>query len=150
LLAGKHAPDRRLVPPPGMRERFLERLTAEALAGDGGGKLRPFPVPAKGVYSPPQAETPSNAGTEEKETRSFFSSLWRPIALAAGCLLAVAAAYYAGGHKSLGPPQVTQTVPVATPTAPLTTKAVEPDHVSALERQKTELETKLAAMKLEL
>jgi hypothetical protein len=150
LLAEKHAPDRRLTPPAGMRERFLERLSAEAHTGEDGGKLRPFPMPAKGIYAPPQTEAASKPRTEEKNSRSFFSSLWRPIAIAAGCLVAVGAAYYVGSHRALTPPQLTQTVPVAPATAPLTTKAVEPDRVSELERQKTELETKLAAMKQEL
>jgi hypothetical protein len=149
LLAEKHAPDRRLTPPAGMRERFLERLSAEANTREDGGKLRPFPVPAKGIYAPPQAEAASKPSTEEKNSRSFFSSLWRPIAIAAGCLVAVGAAYYAGSQRTLAPPRLTQSAP-ATPTAPLTTKAVEPDRVSELERQKTELETKLAAMKQDL
>ena len=150
LLAEKHAPDRRLTPPAGMRERFLERLSAEAHTGEDGGKLRPFPMPAKGIYAPPQTEATSKPRTEEKNSRSFFSSLWRPIAIAAGCLVAVGAAYYVGSHRALTPQQLTQTVPVAPATAPLTTKAVEPDRVSELVRQKTELETKLAAMKQEL
>ena len=150
LLAGKHAPDRKLTPPPGMRERFLQKLSAEALAGEAGGKLRPFPVPAKGIYAPPQAESESKTGTEKKESRSLFSSLWRPIAIAAGCLVAVTAAYYVGSRRTAQLPQLTQTAPIATPTAPLATKSVEPDRVGELERQKSTLETKLAAMKQEL
>lgn len=149
LLAEKNAPDRKLTPPAGMRERFLQRLSAEALGGESGGKLRPFPVLAKGIHAPPQAESKSKTGTEKKESRNLFSSLWRPIAIAAGCLVAVGAAYYAGSRRMVQPSQLTQTASIATPTAPLAT-AVEPDRMSDLQRQKSELETKLAAMKQEL
>jgi hypothetical protein len=149
LLAEKHAPDRKLTPPAGMRERFLQRLIAEALGGESRGKLRPFPVAARGLYAPPQAERESKTGTEKKESRSLFSSLWRPIAIATGCLVAVGTAYYAGSRRTVQPQQLTQTAPIATP-APLATKAVEPDRMGELERQKFELETKLAAMKQEL
>src|SRR5262249_49150803 len=64
LLAEKHAPDRRLAPPPGMRDRFLQRLGAEAIAGNVGGKLRPFPMPTQGAYAPPKAMTSSNVSPE--------------------------------------------------------------------------------------
>lgn len=150
LLAEKHAPDRKLTPPAGMRERFLHRLTAEALGGESGGKLRPFPVPTKGIYARPQAEAASKPGAEEKDFRSLFSSLWRPIAIAAGCLVAVGAAYYAGSRRTVQPPRLAQSAPISAPTVPLTTKAVEPDRVGELERQKSELETKLSAMRQEL
>jgi hypothetical protein len=150
LLAEKHAPDRKLTPPAGMRERFLQRLTAEALGRESGGKLRPFPVPANGIYAPPQAESEIKTGTEKREPRNLFSFLWRPIAIAAGCLAAVGASYYAGSRRTVQPPQLTQTAPIATPTAPLATKAVEPDRVGELQRQKSELETKLTVMKQDL
>src|SRR5258707_2439910 len=68
LLAEKHAPDRKLTPPSGMRERLLQKLSAETLGAESGGKLRPFPVPARGIYAPPGAESESKTGTEKKES----------------------------------------------------------------------------------
>jgi hypothetical protein len=150
LLAEKHGPDRKLSPPTGMRERFLQRLSGEALGGESGGKLRPFPVPAKGMYAPPQADKDGKTGTDQKDGTSLFSSVLRPIAIAAACLLVIGVAYYAGSRRTAQRAQVTQTAPNARPTAPLATKSVEPDRVSELERQKNELESKLATMTQEL
>ena len=149
LLGEKHAPDRKLTPPAGMRERFLQRLSEEAIGGQGGDKLRPFPVPAQGIYAPPQAERPGKVVAEEKESTSTFFS-WRPIAIATGCLVVAAAAYFVGSHRTAQPSQLTQTAPFVPSTTPVATNTAEPDRLSALERQKSELETKLAAMKQEL
>jgi hypothetical protein len=146
LLAEKNAPDRRLMRPAGMRDRFVQRLFAEPISGDVGGKLRAFPMPIKGVYTLPQAGAPRETGAEAKVFRSFFSRRWRPIVIATGCLAAVGFAYYVGSHKGALAQQTTQTAPVITPAAPLTVKAIEPDRVSELEQQKSELGAKLAAM----
>lgn len=150
LLAEKRAPDRKLTPPAGMRERFLQRLNAEALGGEGAGKLRPFPVSAQGIYAPPHGGKAAKASGEEKESGGFLFSLWRPIVIATACLLAIGVAYYAGGRRTVDSPRLTRTTSVAPATVPAIAKSAEPDRVSDLERQKSELEKKLAEMKEEL
>src|SRR5260221_288082 len=105
LLAEKHAPDRRLVPPPGMRERFLARLASEPASGENGKSLRPF-SPADALQERPRFKLI----VEEKlhqVTRSkarFAHSFWRPLAITTACLVAVASAYYAGTRKTVQPP----------------------------------------------
>ena len=151
LLAEKHAPDRRLSPPEGMRERFVERLTAETTGGTSGPKLRPFPLRADGAYSAPREQKAGPAPAEKKHPYSSLSPLWRPVAVAVGCLAVVAAAYYAGTRRGVQPPpQLTQVHPVTPSVTPVPEKPTLPDRVIELERQKSELETKLAAMRQEL
>jgi len=71
------------------------------------------------------------------------------------CLVAVASAYYAGTRKTVQPPPKLAEVhpsapPTYTPVSPVTTTLAAPDRVNQLEQQKSELETKLAAMRQEL
>jgi len=153
LLAEKHAPDRKLTPPAGMGERFLARLTAETLAAtnSNGAKVRPFALPAPAAYSSADRRATVHSTVEEKRQDSSFGSLWRPLAVAAGCLAVVVAAYYAGTRRSIQPPpQMTQVPAAPSAMSPATAKPGEPDRVGELERQKSALESKLVAMKQEL
>jgi uncharacterized coiled-coil protein SlyX len=148
LLAEKHAPDRRLVPPAGMRERFLARLASDP--PDGGNKtLLPFFPRLAAAQGKPSFKliVEEKQPEEPKRKRILSASVWRPFAISTACLMALTGAYYAGKRGTTQtPPQVTQ-VPREVPTPPVVSlKPAEPDRVNQLERQKSELETKLAAM----
>jgi sugar-specific transcriptional regulator TrmB len=156
LLAEKHAPDRRLVPPPGMRDRFLARLASEPANGENGKSVRPF-SPSDATQERPRFKLI----VEEKLTHvprpkaRFARSFWRPLAITTACLIAVAGAYYAGTRKTVQSPlKVAEAHPSApptyTPAPPVSTTPAAPDRVNQLEQQKSELETKLAAMRQEL
>jgi sugar-specific transcriptional regulator TrmB len=156
LLAEKHAPDRRLVPPPGMRERFLARLASEPASGENGKSLRPF-SPADALQGRPRFK-PIVEEKLHQVTRSkarFARSFRRPLAITTACLVAVASAYYAGTRKTVqSPPKLAEvhpsTPPTYIPVSPVTTTPMAPDRVNQLEQQKTDLETKLVAMRQEL
>jgi len=156
LLAEKHAPDRRLVPPPGMRDRFLARLASEPVNGANGKSLRPF-----SSSDAPQERPRFQLIVEEKlrgEPRSkakVARPFWRPLAINTACLVAVVSAYYAGTRKTVQPPPKLAEVhpsapPAYIPLSPVTKTPAAPDRVNQLEQQKTELEAKLVAMRLEL
>jgi len=148
LLAEKYAPDRKLLPPEGMRGRFLERLTAETSGVASGTKLGPFPLRAGSVYTASREQRTSMTAAENKRSPSPFFSMWRPIAIATTCIIAVLVAYYAGTQITVQPPpQVTQTHPFAPSIGPATPKLTDSDRVSEMEWQKSELETKLATMR---
>jgi hypothetical protein len=156
LLAEKHAPDRRLVPPPGMRDRFLARLASEPASGETGKILRPFSS-ADALQERPRlkliVEEKLHQVTRPKAR--FARSFWRPLAITTACLVAVAGAYYAGTRKTVQPPPKLaeahpSTPPTYIPVSPVTTTPVAPDRVNQLEQQKTDLETKLVAMRQEL
>lgn len=153
LLAEKHAPDRRLTPPMGMRERFLTRLASEPASGASDKPLRPFsPADAAAQLRPNFKLIAEEKQQRRRITNAVHSrSFWRPFAIFASWLIVIAGAYYAGTRQTSQPPaSLTQKTPVEPPTAPMTAKQAEQDRVPELERQKSELETRLAAMKQEL
>jgi hypothetical protein len=159
LLAEKRAPRSKIVPPQGIRERFLARLASETNDTENGTALRPFPMPTVNAYSiSPEWK---NVGTIREKTeaparasRIMGPAWWRPFAVGMSCVFMAIAAYYAGMHRTAqSPSQLTQAHP-AVATAPLPSeiapKAIESDRVNELERQKSELEIKLISMKQEL
>src|SRR3984957_21062510 len=159
LLAEKHGPAPKIVPPHGIRERFLARLASEAGNTENGAALRSIPMPAVRTYSiSRETETVRTIGAEKQSPARTLSPivprLWRPVAIAMGCVAVAIAAYYAGMHRTAqSPPQLTQAHP-AVLTAPrrpdITLKAIDSDRVNELEQQKSELETKVVSMKQEL
>jgi uncharacterized coiled-coil protein SlyX len=153
LLAEKHAPDRKLAPPVGMRERFLSRLATEPTGGVTGKPLRSPSLMDRAVQERPNFKFI----VEEKQPRQptpktiLSPALWRPLAISAACLIVVTGAFYAGRRTTVQPPpQVTVVHRTAPPAATVPTTPAEPDRVGQLESQKSELETKLTVMKREL
>lgn len=159
LLADEHAPEPRILPPPGMRERFRARLESETNGSENVRAFRPFPMPDANARV--ASREPVKIGVQQNPSPpriSLFSSLlWRFVAVASGCVIIAAGAYYAGIRRNVQPsPQLTKlaqadpAVSSKLPTAEITPKPIEPDRVSELERQKSELESQLVNMKQEL
>jgi len=156
LLAEKHALDRKLTPPGGMRERFLARLASEPANGETGKILRPF-SPADALQERPRFKliVKEKLLHVTRPKARFARSFWPPLAITTACLVAVASAYYAGTRKTVQPsPKLAEVHSSAPPTYipvyPVTTTPAAPDRVNQLEQQRTELETKLVAMRQEL
>jgi len=157
LLVDKRAPMAQAVPPSGIRERFLARLASETTDTENRTALRPFPMPGVNGHpiSPEQGAVKIGAQQEQSSFRIskavFSSRLWRPFVVATGCMIVAVAAYYAGTRRTVQPPpQLTQAHPVVStpPPAPqIAPKPIDSDHMSQLERQKTELEGALARLK---
>ena len=158
LLAEKHGAAPQFLPPQGIRERFLARLASEASDSEKGTALRSIPMPAVRAYPISRESETFRPMGEEKQTsaralRRIIPGLWRPVAIAMGCAVVAITAYYAGMHRVQLPPQLTQAHPMALtapPSPEVAPKATDSDRVNVLERQKSELETKLASMKQEL
>jgi hypothetical protein len=158
LLAEKHGPAPKILPPEGIRERFLARLASET-NGENGSALRPFPRLDVNAYPiSPEQRTDRVLGEENQPplgTPTTISSLpWRAVALATGCMIIAATAYYAGTRRSVQlRPQLTREHPVVSlePAAhEPTAKPDDSDRVGDLERQKSYLEAKLVNMRQEL
>ena len=159
LLAEKHGAAPEFLPPQGIRERFLARLASEASDGGNGNTLRTFPMPA-GRARPISLERETVRPVDEvkqsslRALRTVAPPWWRPLAAGTACVVVAIAAYYAGVHRTVqSPRQLTQTPPVfatAPPPPEISPKATDSDRVNELERQKSELETKLVGMKQEL
>jgi hypothetical protein len=158
LLAEKHGPASKILPPQGIRERFFARLASETNGIQNGPGLCPFPAPSAGAHPISPERRTIKVLAEEKQpplrVREAVLSLWRYVAVAAGCVIIATGAYYAGTRRSVQPPaQLAQTQPgvSAKPSAPESTpKPIDSDRVSELERQKSQLEAKLVNMKQEL
>jgi hypothetical protein len=159
LLAEKRGPAPQFLPPQGIRERFLARLASETSDSETGTALRPIPVPTVRAYPVSrQRETTRPIGEEDQSSKQSLRGvrprLWRPVAIATGCVAVAIAAYYAGVYRTVqSPPQLAQAhrLALTAPRAPeITPKVVESDRVSELERQKSELELKLVSMEREL
>jgi hypothetical protein len=159
LLAEKHGAGRTFVPPEGIRERFLARLASETSDTENGNTLRTFPMPARRAHPISLERHTVRPIGDEKQSPAraprFITPLWwRPLAVGTSCVIVAIAAYYAGVHKTVQPPpQLTQVhlvVATAPPPSEIAPKATDADRVNELERQKSELETKLVSMKQEL
>ena len=158
LLAEKQGPTTKVLPPQGIRERFLERLTSESTGAENGTALRLFPMPAlkpypvlpePGVFKIVAVRKPSPTLIS---TMIFSSVFWRSLLVAAGCLVIASAAYYAGAHRAtLTHTRLTGEHPVVLMTSPappaITLQAVDSSQVDELEREKSELETRLVGIK---
>ena len=159
LLAEKHGAAPQFLPPQGIRERFLARLASETNDTENGNTLRTFPMSA-GRARPISLERETVRPIDEvkqsslRPLRTIAPPWWRPLAAGTACVVVAIAAYYAGVHRSVqSPPQLTQAhavVSTAPPSPEIAPKATDSDRVNELERQKSELETKLVSMKQEL
>ena len=158
LLAEKHGPASKSLPPQGIRERFFALLASETNGIQNGPGLRPFPTPSAGAHPISAERRTVKVLAEEKQpplrVRKAVLSLWRYVAVAAGCVIIATGAYQAGTRRSVQPPaQLAQTHPgvSAKPSATEgTPKPIDSDRVSELDRQKSQLEAKLINMKQEL
>jgi hypothetical protein len=159
LLAEKHGPAPKIMPPHGIRERFLARLASETNDCETGTALRPIPVPTGRAYPiSRERETTRPIGEEDQPAKQSLTAvrprLWRPVAIAMGCAVVAVAAYYAGVNRAVqAPPKLTQAHPaVLTRPAPpeIAPKAIGSDRVNELERQKSELEANLVNLKQQL
>lgn len=150
LLVEKRGTERKLAPA-GMRERFLARLAAEQ---GGGGNDKPIRVfTSMDAVAQEQASVKRVVGEKDHLSESPKTSFspWRPITIGTVSLIIIAGAYYAGTRRAVQPaPPVTEAGSTAPPTSSATTKRAEPDRVSQLEGQKSELESRLAAAIQEL
>ncbi len=152
LLADKHAPAGNVAPPEGMRERFLSRLAAEGVNAKDRVTRRPSPILVRESISLPLGER-SEGDTRKKALVTgprpvSFSRLWRSAAALTACAVIGIVGFYFGERKlRQTPPQLTQARPSSVRASEGNPPAIDSDHVTQLERQKTELEGELAQLK---
>ncbi len=156
LLADKRAPIVQAVPPSGIRERFLSRLASEQLdTKNGTEQLR---VPVAFMKSLPMlAERHAVAEGLEEERPSPVSKFSLPpslrwsLAAISACVVIGIAAYHAGEWKVGHAPQPLAQVPAPIAPAPHVNPSTnDSNRVTALEQQKSELESKLVKLNQEL
>jgi peptidoglycan hydrolase CwlO-like protein len=157
LLAENGAPAADIVPPDGMRARFLSRIASEELVNEikGGPRSHPFLL---------EKPLPSTFGRERdgKQLRHvepvlsvrksrLFWLLARSAAVIAVCVIVGTAAFYAGVWKGKHAPQEPAQVQVPRTEASARKSLVDnSDRLSQLEGQKSQLESTLAKLKQEL
>jgi len=136
-----------IVPPQGMRARFLSRLAVEELSARDGVTRGPIPM----LVQKPRSESPGvhyeeNACTEDSRSEGHLgwsSLLWRPAAILAACAVIGIIGFYVGHRTSTQTAQlVTQRDPSAVPSA-RENEADGSDRMSSLEQQKKDLEARL-------
>jgi hypothetical protein len=160
LLAERHGQSTREIPPEGIRERFLERLSLEEGGASSETRLRPFrsfPGPTKSGGSTRSAVTSGDASGPDgpSPTVPVYSSFLRPLAITAACLAIAICAYFVGAHKlswvQSPPTRVSETASIRTlPTSGAVPPAGESDHLETLRLQKSYLEAKLTRMQQDL
>lgn len=159
LLADKHGPEPKVLPPQGMRERFRARLASETNGSEASRAFRPFAVPDASAQFPSRQAVKVGVQANQSSRGSTLvpSSPWRFVAVATASVIIAAGAYYAGARKRMQPsPQLAKVIPIdpvippKSPTPGIRTNLIEPDRVNELERRKSELETQLVSMKQEL
>ncbi len=156
LLAENGAPAADIVPPDGMRDRFLSRMTSEKLANEinGGARLHPFLLqkPSSSTLGKGQGEIQARHVEPVSEPNSrMFGLLSRSAAVMTLCAIVGTAAFYAGVRKGKHTPQQPAQVQAPRTEASGRTSAVgNSDRLSQLEGQKSQLESTLAKLKQEL
>ncbi len=157
LLAENGAPAADIVPPDGMRDRFLSRMTSEELANEikEGPRVYPFVVKKPLVATLGKEE----GGIEttlvgpvlfERNSR-LFPLLSRTAVVMAVCVIVGTAAFYAGVWKGKRiPEQPTQVQAPGTGASTGDSHLGDADRLSQLEGQKFQLESTLAKLKQEL
>jgi hypothetical protein len=160
LLAEKHGPEATILPPQGIRERFLKRLASQTHGAENGLGLHPFPTPNANGHPISPERRAVKVLAKEKELplqtpkATLFSLPWRSLAGAMGCIVVVVSAYYAGAHRTVQPsPQLARPHSVVSPApsaAEIAPKPIDSDRVSELERQKSQLEVKVVNMRRDL
>jgi len=157
LLVENGAPAADIVPPDGMRDRFLSRLASEELLNgvNGGARLHPFLIEEE-LSSTFRKERDGKQVTHVEPVLSgrksrLFWLLARSAAVMAICVIVGTAAFYAGVWKGKETPQQPAQVQVPTTEASALKSLVgNSDRLSQLESQKSQLESTLAKLKQEL
>jgi hypothetical protein len=157
LLAENGAPAADIVPPDGMRERFVSRIASEKLANeiDGGTRQYPFLLEKR----PRSVFGKEKGGEEHRHVEPVLSGpkprlfwlLTRAAAVVAACVIVGTAGFYAGVWKSKH--TLEQPTHVQAPSAAGTlgnSLSGDHDRLSQLEGQKSQLESTLAKLKQEL
>ncbi len=136
-----------IVPPQGMRGRFLSRLAVEELSVRDG--VTPGPIPRlvqKPLFESPGVYYEGNARTEDSRSENrlgWWSLLWRPPSILAACAVIGIIGFYVGHRTSRETAQlVTQRDPSAVPSL-RENQADGSDRMSSLEQQKKDLESRL-------
>jgi hypothetical protein len=157
LLAENGAPAADIVPPDGMRERFLSRMTSEKLVNEINGGARPHPF----LLQKPSSST-LGKGHGEVQARHVEPVLsgrksglvWllaRSAAVMAVCVIVGTAAFYAGLWKGKHLPlQATQMQAPSAEASARNSLVGNSERLSQLERQKSHLESTLENLKQEL
>jgi len=157
LLAENGAPAADIVPPEGMRDRFLSRIASEELVAEinEGPRLHPFLL----KKLPSSTFGKEQGGEQDRHVEPVLSGpksrlfwlLSRSAAVMAVCVIVGTAVFYAGvwkgKHTSQQPIQVQAPSTVASARNSLVDDA---DRLSQLGAQKSELESTLAQLKQEL
>jgi hypothetical protein len=157
LLAENGAPAADIVPPDGMRERFLSRMASEELVNEinGGPRLHPFLLKKLPSSTFGREQEGGQAGHVEPvpsgpKTRLFWL-LSRSAAVMAVCVIVGTAAFYAGVWRGKHTPQQPGQVQApSTEAAARNSPVINSDRLSQLSDQKSQLENTLAKLKQEL
>jgi predicted nucleic acid-binding Zn-ribbon protein len=157
LLAENRVRAADIVPPDGMRDRFLSRIASEELANEIDGRPRPHPFLLKNLAR--SAFGKEKSGEQHRHVEPVLSGpksrlfwlLSRYATVMAVCAVVGIAAFYAGvwkGNQTARQPTQLQTKStVASAPRALVSGA---DRLSQLEGQKSEMESALAKLKQEL
>jgi hypothetical protein len=157
LLAENGAPAADIVPPDGMRDRFLARIGSEELVNE----INDGPPQYTCVVKTPRRALFGNEARGKETTlvgpalsdrnTRHFPLLSRSAALMVGCVIVGTAAFYAGmwkGKRTTRLPTQVQAPPTAA--SAHNVLAGDVDRLSQLEKQKSELESALATLRREL
>ncbi len=157
LLAENGAAAADIVPPEGMRERFLSRIASEELVKEMNGGPRPHPFLLK--REPSSRLRKEQGGEEDTDVEPVLSGpksrlfwlLSRSAAAVAVCVIVGTAAFYAGVWK--GKRTQVQPAQVQAPSTQASARnslVGNSDRLSELESQKSQLENTLAKLKQDL
>jgi len=157
LLAENGAPAADIVPPDGMRDRFLSRIASEDLVKEVnvGPRLHPFllkKLPSSSFGKDQGGDQARHVEPVLSGANSrLFGLLSRSAAVMTLCAIVGTAAFYAGVWKGKHTPQQPAQVQAQRTEASVRTSAVgDSDRQSQLEGQKSQLESTLAKLKQEL
>lgn len=157
LLAENGAPAADIVPPDGMRDRFLSRMASEELVNETNGGPRQYPFL---LEKPPRsAFGKEKRGEQHRHVEPVLSGpkprlfclLSRYATVMAACAVVGTAAFYAGMWKGKHTPhQQAQVQAPRTEASGRNSVIGNSDLLTQLEGQKSELESTLAKLKQEL
>ncbi len=157
LLAENGAPAADIVPPEGIRDRFLARIASEKLVNEMNGGPRPHPIVVKTLPSSTFEKEQSGEQVEHVERvlsgpkSRLFWLLSRSAAGVALCVIVGTAGFYAGVWKGKHTPQQPTQVRASSARASARNSLVgNSESLSQLDGQKSQLESALAKLKQEL
>jgi predicted nucleic acid-binding Zn-ribbon protein len=157
LLAENGAPAADIVPPDGMRDRFLSRIASEELVNEINGGARQYPfllkeLPSSTIGKAQGGEQARNVEpiVSQPESRPFWL-LSRAAAAMALCVIVGIAGFYAGVWRGKHTPQQPTQVQARSIVESVgNSLASDANRLSQLAREKSELESALVRLKQEL